>query len=429
MEGFFNVISVAAFQALLDEAAPLPAVSLPLEDGLGLTLARDVMADEDLPLTDRSSMDGYALAAADTFGSGETNPGLLDCVGVVDIQTPPSFSLAPGQCAAIVTGGILPRGADAVLMVEHTQIVGAAENNVLGTAGDVIEIRRAVAPGEAVMRQGEDARAGAVLLPAGTLLRPQELGLLAALGVLEIPVHRRPRVAIISTGDEVVPVTTRPRPGQVRDVNSLTLAQLCRQCGADPGFRTHAGDDPAALEAAVAQALDAQAAGGGHDVVLLSGGSSVGTRDGTLAAIQSRPGAEVLAHGVAMSPGKPVILARVGHRTVWGLPGQVASAMVVMLVLVQPFLRRLMGDASSLRWEQRPGLPARLTRNVASRQGREDYVRVRLAPGEGGLLATPELGPSGLLRTLVASQGLVRIPAGLEGLEAGAMVDVKPFWM
>ncbi|AGW14043.1 molybdopterin molybdotransferase MoeA [Megalodesulfovibrio gigas] len=428
MEGFFNVVSVTAFQALLEGVAPLPAVSLSIEDGLGLTLARDVTADEDLPLADRSSMDGYAVAAADTFGSGETNPGLLDCVGVVDIQTPPTFSLAPGQCAAIVTGGILPRGADAVLLVEQTQIVGAPENNVLGQAGDVIEIRRAVAPGEAVMRQGEDARAGAVLLPAGTLLRPQELGLLAALGVLEIPVHRRPRVAVISTGDEVVPITERPRLGQVRDVNSLTLAQLCRQCSAEPGLRTHAGDDPAALKAALDAALD-DAEEGGHDVVLLSGGSSVGTRDCTLAAIQARPGAEVLAHGVAMSPGKPVILARVGHRTVWGLPGQVASAMVVMLVLVQPLLRRLMGDPTSLQWERRPGLTARLARNVASRQGREDYVRVRVAPGEDGLQATPELGPSGLLRTLVGSHGLVRIPAGLEGLEVGAMVDVKPFWM
>lgn len=423
MQGFFNVISVTAFQELLTRFAPGEQQTTALEDGLGMVLAQDVLAGEDLPLANRSSMDGYALAAQDSFGASDTNPTPLDCVGTVDIQSPPGFTLEPGQCAAIVTGGVLPEGADAVLMVEQTHIVGQAVNNVLGEAGDTIEIRRAVAPGEAVMQQGEDARTGQVVLPAGTLLRTQELGLLAALGKTSIPIHRRPKVAIISTGDEVIPIEQTPQVGQVRDVNTLTLALLCKQCGAVPGIRRLVGDDPKALEAAVAESLDT-----GHDVVLLSGGSSVGTRDYTQAAIEARPNAELLAHGVAMSPGKPVILADVGGQSVWGLPGQVASAMVVMLVLVQPFLRRLMGDNHSLDWHTRPSLRASLTRNIASRQGREDYVRVRINAGEEGLQATPELGASGLLRTLVNSRGLIRIPAGREGVEAGTMVDVVSFW-
>ncbi|HCG05166.1 MAG TPA: molybdopterin molybdenumtransferase MoeA, partial [Desulfovibrio sp.] len=411
MTGFFNVLSVEAFTELLRAFSPLGPETVDLHRADGRVLAADVIAPEDLPLTDRAGMDGYAVRAADLFGTTETNPAYLECDGRVDIEHPATFAVAPGRCAAIVTGGVMPEGTDAVIMVEHTQDLGA------GT----IEMRRAVAPGENMMLRGEDAVAGAPALTAGTRLRPQEVGMLAAVGATAVRVHRAPRVVIISTGDELVAPDATPRPGQVRDVNSHTLAALVRRAGCAARCLGIVPDELDALEAALREGLrDA-------DVVLLSGGSSVGVRDLTVAALSRIEGAELLAHGVAISPGKPTILARVredgGCRAVWGLPGQVTSAQVVMFVLGVPFLRHLSGRADAFDRSLWPARRVRLARNVASRQGREDWVRVRImpadptGPGDGGPpLAVPLLGKSGLLRTLTGADAVVRIPARAEGL-------------
>jgi molybdopterin molybdotransferase len=418
MTGFFNVLSVEAFTELLRAFSPLGPETVDLHRADGRVLAADVIAPEDLPLTDRAGMDGYAVRAADLFGTTETNPAYLECDGRVDIEHPATFAVAPGRCAAIVTGGVMPEGTDAVIMVEHTQDLGA------GT----IEMRRAVAPGENMMLRGEDAVAGAPALTAGTRLRPQEVGMLAAVGATAVRVHRAPRVVIISTGDELVAPDATPRPGQVRDVNSHTLAALVRRAGCAARCLGIVPDELDALEAALREGLrDA-------DVVLLSGGSSVGVRDLTVAALSRIEGAELLAHGVAISPGKPTILARVredgGCRAVWGLPGQVTSAQVVMFVLGVPFLRHLSGRADAFDRSLWPARRVRLARNVASRQGREDWVRVRImpadptGPGDGGPpLAVPLLGKSGLLRTLTGADAVVRIPARAEGLIAGSEHD------
>ena len=327
-----------------------------------------------------------------------------------------------------MTGGYLPEGADAVIMVEHTKPFGA----------DVIEMRRSVAPGEYVMRRGEDAKAGHPLLPAGTVLRAQETGLLAALGITEVPVIRRPRVSILSTGDELVAPEATPCPGHIRDVNTLALSAMIRPHAEVTAF----GIAPDRLEPLTA-ALKAALTGDGTpaDVVFLSGGSSIGVRDLTLEALQSLGDTEILCHGVALSPGKPLILARCGKTLVWGLPGQVASAQVVMHVLGVPFLRHLAGHSLAASrsggdngrghafdqrlWASRQAV---LSRNIASRQGREDYIRVRLDASTPGMpQAVPVPGLSGLLRTLLDSQGVVCIPARLEGLEAGTPVDVLLF--
>jgi len=427
MTGFFNVLSVQAFTELLRAFPPLAAETVDLHHADGRVLAADVIAAEDLPLTDRAGMDGYAVRAADLFGTTETNPAYLECDGRVDIEHPAAFAVAPGRCAAIVTGGVMPEGADAVVMVEHTHELGA------GT----IEMRRAVAPGENVMLRGEDAMAGAPALAAGTRLRPQEVGMLAAVGATAVCVHRAPRVVIISTGDELVAPQATPRPGQVRDVNSHTLAALVRRAGCEARCLGIVPDELDALEAALREGLrDA-------DVVLLSGGSSVGVRDLTVAALSRIEGAELLAHGVAISPGKPTILARVrgengegACRAVWGLPGQVTSAQVVMFVLGVPFLHHLSGRADAFDRSLWPARRVRLARNVASRQGREDWVRVRIEPatrepgdtGEGGGVAVPPpavplLGKSGLLHTLTGAHALVRIPERAEGLVAGSEHD------
>ncbi|MGJ3523187.1 molybdopterin molybdotransferase MoeA [Nitratidesulfovibrio sp. D1] len=427
MTGFFNVLSVEAFTDLLRAFPPLGTEPVDLHGADGRVLAADVIAAEDLPLTDRAGMDGYAVRAADLFGTTETSPAYLECDGRVDIEHPAAFAVAPGRCAAIVTGGVMPEGADAVIMVEHTHELGAS----------TIEMRRAVAPGENVMLRGEDAMAGTPALVAGTRLRPQEVGMLAAVGVTGVRVHRTPRVVIISTGDELVPPEATPRPGQVRDVNSHTLAALVRRAGCEARCLGIVPDELDALEAALREGLrDA-------DVVLLSGGSSVGVRDLTVAALSRIEGAELLAHGVAISPGKPTILARVegahaggeggGCRAVWGLPGQVTSAQVVMFVLGVPFLHHLSGRADAFDRSLWPARRVRLARNVASRQGREDWVRVRIEAARptggsnggdaGPPSAVPLLGKSGLLRTLTGAHALVRIPARAEGLVAGSEHD------
>ena len=407
--GFFKVLSPEAFTTLLNGFAPLAAEIVPLGQLLHRVLATDVAAHEDLPLVDRSCMDGFAVRARDVFGASEANPAYLEQMAELSINEQPTFTLGPGQCAAIVTGGTLPQGADAVIMVEHTAALGA------GT----IEFRKSTAPADHVMLRGEDAQAGHTALSAGTVLRPQEIGLLAALGYEQASVHSQPRVGILSTGDELVPVAETPRPGQVRDVNSHTLAALVRTAGGIPTLYGLVRDEEQALQDALARAVSE------NDVVLISGGSSVGLRDLTQGAIEALPDSKILAHGVAISPGKPTILARVGPKPVFGLPGQVTSAQVVMLTFGCPLLRHLAGDPAAFDPTRRRTRSARLARNVHSKPGREDYLRVRLEhTSPDDITAIPLLGKSGLLGTLVQAQGLVRIPADSEGLEAGAAVDV-----
>ena len=352
---FLHVLPVEEVISRLLDVSPLPQESKRLDKlSGGPILAETIMATETLPPANRSGMDGYAVQASDLFGASEANPVWLDCVGEIAIDRPPNFTLQSGQCAAIVTGGYLPEGADAVIMVEHTKPFGAG----------VIEMRRSVAPGEYVMQKGDDAQEGTPLLERGTKLRAQEIGLLAALGITEVPVIRRPRVSILSTGDELVSPEQTPRPGQIREVNTLALSAMLR---------------PVALKAALAGENGLSA-----DVVFLSGGSSIGIRDLTLEALQSLGDTEILCHGVALSPGKPLILARCGQTLVWGLPGQVASAQVVMHVLGVPFLRHLAGHSlmaqffgqGNFRYGHAfdqtfwPSRQAILSRNIASRQGR-----------------------------------------------------------
>ena len=407
-KGYLELISSDAFRAVLAGFPALGAQTVSLEAAYGRFLAEDVLSPEDLPALPRSSMDGYAVRAADCFGATETNPSYLDLAGELDITAGSLDALATGQCVKVVTGSSLPPGSDAVVMQEHTQDLGAS----------TIEIRKAVHPGENMMQAREDAAAGQAVLSAGSLIRPAEIGLLAALGIGEVRVGRRPVAAILSTGDELVPVSGKPQPGQIRDANAPALAAMCAQCGAESVYLGIAPDDVAAIAAALDQALDRA------DAVFLSGGSSVGVRDLTIEALGRLPDTSVLVHGLAVSPGKPTILARSKGKAVWGLPGQVASAQVVMYVFGCPFLARLAGDAQAFS-RGRPEIQARLARNVASRQGREDFVRVRLEPSANGLPgALPVLGKSGLLKTLVQAQGLIKIPAGLEGLEAGTNVQV-----
>jgi molybdopterin molybdotransferase len=411
-QDFFQVISSNAFLDLLQTFPSVEEERIDFQKGVHRILAKDIQSPENLPQVNRSSMDGFAVHAQDTFGASEANPAYLENRSDLKIDELAQAPLAHGECMGITTGGTLPEGGDAVVMVEYCQELGA------GT----IEIRKSVAPGDNVMLAGEDVAEGSTILPSGKRLRAQDIGLLAALGITEIEVFKRVRAGIISTGDELVAVHKRPRPGQVRDVNTSTLSCLLDRVNALITPYGLVKDDLPSITAVLEQGLAA------NDALFISGGSSVGTRDLTIEAILSLPDAKILTHGVSISPGKPTILASVGGKPIMGLPGQVTSAQVIMLVFGCPLLAHLGGDARALDISLRPRAPAILASNVASKQGREDYVRVQLTDPEntGTLRAAPRTGKSGLLKTLVQCDGLVRIPAESEGLLAGSEVMV---WM
>ncbi len=412
---FFRLQTRAEVLALYPRFSRVGAEEVGLDDALGRVLAGPVAAPEAAPQFQRSTMDGYAVCARDTFGASVGAPQYLEIKGEVPMGAAPVRPLLPGEALRVPTGAMLPEGADAVVMVEYT-----AEHPDL-----TLEVRRAVAPGENLLAPGEDVPAGKLLFDAGARLRPQDLGLLAALGITRLKAYRRPRVAILSSGDEIVPVARQPGPGQVRDANAhLTSAQV-REGGGLPLLLGIIPDDFGALRAALAAAVSRA------DLVLISGGSSVGARDLTLAAIRDLPASEVLVHGVAIRPGKPTILAAVGlgsgsgARPLLGLPGHPASAAVVMEVLGRPLLAHLSGLEAAPPWGRT--VTAALSRNLAGASGREDYVRVRLRPEGETLWAEPVLGPSGLISPLVNSDGLVMIPLGLEGLLKGEAVEVRLF--
>jgi len=407
---FFQLQTIAEVLGLWGRFAPVAAETIPLAEAWNRVLAESVAAAAQVPEFDRSCMDGYAVRARDTFGASPGSPAWLTIVGEVPMGAAPEQPLAPGQAVRIATGGMLPPGADAVVMVEYTQELG----------DQTLEVYRSVAPLENVVQRGEDVQAGEVLLPAGTRLRAQDIGLLAALGIPQVLVRRRPRVAIIATGDEIVPITAPLPPGKMRDANSFALAAQVQASGGEPWPRGIIPDDLAAWREAIATALT------GADLILLSGGSSVGTRDQAVAAIRALPAAEILVHGVAISPGKPTIVAAIADKPLVGLPGHPVSAMVVMEILVQPLLRRLQGEnAATPDWGRT--VTARLSRNLASPPGREEFIRVRLRQEGDTLWADPVLGKSGLISTMVKADGLIRIPLQIEGLEAGETVAVMVF--
>jgi len=405
---FFNVTPVARVFELISAFEPVETETVDLLEATGRILAEDVISDIDLPGFDRSTMDGYAVRAADTFGASEGNPAYLTIRGSIPMGTRPDRSVGPGEAVRIATGGMMPEGADGVTMIEHAAEIG----------GETLEVYKRIAPGTHVVKRDEDIGKHARVLAAGTPIRPQETGILAALGKSRVTVYRRPVVGIISTGDELVAIDREPAPGRIRDVNTYTLAGAVSAAGGIPRIYGIVFDIFEPLLAAAEQALTET------DAVLLSGGSSVGTRDLTVEVIGAMPGAEILVHGIPVRPGKPTILARIGGKAFWGLPGHVTSALVIFEKFVRPFIGQIGGNR--LFFENHFGIPAVLTRNLASAQGRIDCVRVRLTEKDGIYYAEPVLGPSGLIRTLVEADGLIEIDMNTEGLVKGTVVRVFP---
>jgi molybdopterin molybdotransferase len=406
----FNVRTPPDALSVLLSALPagIDIEEIETAEALDRVLARDAYAPGELPTFRRSTMDGFAVRAADTFGATEGLPAYLEVVGEVLMGREPTRAVGVGECVHIATGGMLPEGTDAVVMVEQTQEVGPS----------TIEALRAVAPGENVVQPGEDVRAGETILPRGRTLRPQDLGGLLALGITRVSVTRRLRVGIVSGGDELVDPHETPGPGQIRDINSHTLGALIQRDGHRACLVGVVPDVFDALQQAARRALDA------NDVVILSAGSSVSTRDMTAQVIQSLGSPGVLVHGVSLKPGKPTILGICSGKPVFGLPGNPVSCMVTYDLFVSPTLVHMTGASAS----PRRSVTARLARNVASATGREDYIQVRLEPrGDGGLDAIPVFGKSNLIFTLIRADGMLKIPLDAGGLTAGAPVEVVLF--
>lgn len=409
-EKFFTVVPPETVLSLVDGFTPVSGETVPLALAHDRVAARDIAATDNLPGFARSSMDGFAVRAASTFGASETNPVYLERQGAVVMGRAPDFALSTGQAADIPTGGMMPDGADSVVMIEHTRMVD----------GGLLEIFKPVAPGENVMAADEDYRKNEVILTRGSRIRGQETGLLAALGITTVPVFRKPKIGVISTGDEVVPAESRPPTGRIRDVNSYTLSALI-ETGGGQAISYGIVDDR--LESLKKKASTALAE---CDMVLLSGGSSLGDRDHTLELINTLPGSELLVSGIAIRPGKPTILARVRGKPFWGLPGQVTSAMIVFMVMVRPFINRLAGIRTDATGSGH-AISALAGRNIPSVHGRVDYIRVRLAKKQGILQAFPVFGKSGLLRSMIEADGLIAIDADTEGIDAGTPVRVLRF--
>ena len=409
MPEFLELLPPADALALLFQHLPSPVVTAEEIDtghALGRVTAQAVTAAEPLPAFSRSTVDGYAVLARDTFGASDSLPAYLAVIGEVPMGSAPAFSLSAGQTALIHTGGMLPRGANAVVMVENTQAARPGE----------LEVLRAVAPAENVLEAGEDVQRGQVVLPAGVRLRPAEIGGLMALGQTRVQVARRPLVGILSSGDEVIPPEQTPRPGQVRDVNSYTLSALVAQHGGEPRSYGILPDRREALQQALRRAWQE------CDLVVVTAGSSASTRDLTAQVMDElgRPG--VLAHGVNVKPGKPTILAVCGGKPLVGLPGNPVSALVIARLFVTPLVESLLGLPLD---RPHPAIPARLAINLSSQAGREDWVPVKLVSSAAGVLADPIFYKSNLIFSLAQADGLLHIPPDANGLEAGALVQVE----
>lgn len=381
--------------------------TIPVAEAVGRVLAADVRASADVPGFSRSSVDGLAVRAADTFGASDTMPAMLQRIGAVPMGQMPSFAIRPGECASVPTGGAIPAGADAMVMIEYVENPG----------DDLMLVNRAVSPGDHLVLRGDDLTAGQAILTAGHRVRVADLGTFAALAIDRVSVHARPRVAILSTGDELVPIGTRLQPGQIHDINSTTLAGLVRQAGGEPVLLGIVPDCFDMLDTCLKQALS------DSDFILVSGGSSVGEKDHLREAIAAQGEPGILFHGIAVKPGKPTLAGVAGGRVLLGLPGHPLAAWFMAILLALPVIHALQGSKAP----EPDRIIARTACRIPSNAGRESILPVRLIPdprSPDSLLAEPVFTKSGLITVLSRSEGFIRINRRQEGLEADTPVVV-----
>lgn len=366
-----------------------------IKDSSGHVISEDVTAAESIPPFDRSTVDGYAVCAEDTFGAGEAIPAELECSGAVAMGSPADIEIHRGQCAEILTGGMLPKGANAVVMVENTR-----------KDLDSCLVYSGVAPGENIAKKGSDINAGDVAVKKGTVIGPSTIGVLAALGIYDVPVFKKPVIAVISTGDEIV--TGTPENGQIRDINTYLLSSCAEKAGCEVYSYGSVKDDKDLITAAVKKCVEAA------DAVLISGGSSAGNMDMTCGILNEL--GTVYFHGIAVKPGKPTIFAAVNGKPVFGLPGHPLAAYFVFRLFVTEYLRALLEQPVD-----KPFTKAALSQNVPSNHGREEFICVKI---DGDGRAEPLYTKSGMISVLAQADGFICIPRGSEGLDAGTEVSI-----
>ena len=374
-------------------------------------LAEEVVAPANLPGFNRSIMDGYAIRAEDSFGATDSLPSYLKIIGEVKMGVKPEFKLNPGEAVKISTGGMLPEGANAVMMVEYTEQIDDT----------TIEARRSISPWENVVRENEDLKKGEIILRKRSRLRPQDIGVLAGIGKINIKIYRKAKIAIISTGNEIIPAEGEPQIGQIRDINSYTLGACIEEAGGIPVYRGIIKDEVILLEQEIKKTIKEDKV----EAVIISGGSSVGVRDVTLEVLNRLGNPGVLIHGVSVKPGKPTILAIADNRPIFGLPGHPVSAMIIFDLFVRPLISWLQGGQYN--YNSAKEIEAELTCNMVSDSGREDYIRVFVYEKDKKFYAEPILGKSGLISTMVRASGLIKIGLNIEGVEKGSKVMVRLF--
>lgn len=407
---FFRVLPAAEALKLFDvHWQPPPQIeTLPTAAALNRIVAADLVSPAQVPSFRKSTVDGYAVRARDTFGASQSLPAFLEVIAEVKMGDVPNQPVRQGEAIQIHTGGMLPENADAVAMVEYVQAASEEE----------IEVLKAMAPGENVIQLGEDVAENELILRHGHRIRPQDIGGLLAVGITQVEALRRPRVGILSCGDELVAPQVAPTPGKVRDINTYTLSALVEQAGGEPIRLGIVSDNLQDYQSAAKNGFSQS------DILLLSAGSSVSARDYTRDVIHHLGQPGVLQHGLATKPGKPTIIAVCDNKPVIGLPGNPVSALLVARQLLPGLIASYTGQAAA---------PPRVIRavlslGIASVTGREDWVAVRLKHREDvHPTAEPVFGKSNLIFTLIQAQGLLRIPLNSGGLDAGSLIDVMLF--
>jgi molybdopterin molybdotransferase len=396
-------------EALDELLRNIPPVTLkkfivPTGDSLGRISAEIVNSPEQSPAFRRSTVDGYALIARDTFGSSESLPAFFKVIGEIRMGGINEYKLNKGETVMIHTGGMLPEKCDAVLMVEYTQVIRSNE----------IEVLKAVSSGENILEMGEDLNKGEEILSSGKIIRTADIGGLLAVGINKVTVYEKPRIGILSSGDELVSPSKKPKAGQVRDINSSMLAALVEKHGGLPVIYPILPDDSERMKEGITRAFKE------CDSLIITAGSSASARDFTAQVVcqLGKPG--ILSHGVNIKPGKPTIVAVCDGKPVIGLPGNPVSALVIAILFVIPMVKKLSGIT-----RQFPLIrgKAKISVNLASVSGREDYWPVKIIQSEGEIIAEPIFYKSNLIFSLVRADGLAIVPADANGIAAGELIE------
>ena len=403
----FNVLTVDETRKLIEDnfLNEIESEIVSILNCTGRIVKNDIKSNENVPDFKRSTVDGYAVYSRDVFGASESIPSMLDYMGEVlmgqEIQGEINF---PGQCFYVPTGGMLPKGSDSVIMIEYTDKLD--DNTILAL--------KPASPGENVIDIGEDIKLDEIIIKKGTKLRAYEIGVLSSLGYSTIQVYKKPVVGIISTGDEIVDCADVKRPGQIRDINTYLLYSLIIESGCEPIKYGLIKDDYNLLKDTVEKALSQ------CDIVLISGGSSVGKKDHTVNVINSV--GEILVHGISVKPGKPTIVGKSGEKIVFGLPGHPLACAVIFKTIVKHYIDKITGykDISY-------PIPSNFNINYHKARGREEYLPVTLQIDNGEIIAKPVFGKSGLITGFSKAWGFVRIERNEEGLREGQTVNVFKF--